>query len=110
MLRRGIAGNPKITNETLTKLLLDIGGAQFFDAARNFVRVLAESRYGESVNSDAGTLLPVNTDLGFPLTSPPDNNIAISVTPEDGRGLKDFEAYARAFGFEYPENCRRFQS
>ncbi|HET6582246.1 MAG TPA: thiamine pyrophosphate-dependent enzyme [Nannocystaceae bacterium] len=30
-----------------------------------------------------------------------DNNIAISVTPEDGRGIKDFEAYARAFGFEY---------
>ncbi len=30
-----------------------------------------------------------------------DNNIAISVKPEDGRGLKDFESYARAFGFEY---------
>ncbi len=30
-----------------------------------------------------------------------DNNVAISVTPEDGRGIKDFEAYARAFGFEY---------
>lgn len=30
-----------------------------------------------------------------------DNNIAISVKPEDGRGLKEFEAYARAFGFEY---------
>lgn len=40
---RSIAGNPKITNETLTKLLLDIGGAQFFDAARNFVRVLVDA-------------------------------------------------------------------
>lgn len=32
-----------------------------------------------------------------------DNNIAISVTPEDGRGIKDFEAYARAFGFAFFE-------
>lgn len=30
-----------------------------------------------------------------------DNNIAISVRPEDGRGLQDFEAYAKAFGFAY---------
>ncbi|MEM9453954.1 MAG: thiamine pyrophosphate-dependent enzyme [Myxococcota bacterium] len=30
-----------------------------------------------------------------------DNNIAISVRPEDGRGLRDFEAYAKAFGFAY---------
>jgi len=30
-----------------------------------------------------------------------DNNIAISVKPEDGRGIEDFEAYAKAFGFEY---------
>lgn len=30
-----------------------------------------------------------------------DNNIAISVKPEDGRGLRDFEAYAKAFGFAY---------
>ena len=30
-----------------------------------------------------------------------DNDIAISVKPEDGRGIKDFEAYAKAFGFEY---------
>lgn len=32
-----------------------------------------------------------------------DNNVAISVTPEDGRGIKDFEAYARAFGFAFFE-------
>jgi 2-oxoisovalerate dehydrogenase E1 component len=30
-----------------------------------------------------------------------DNDIAISVSPEDGRGIKDFEAYAKAFDFEY---------
>ena len=30
-----------------------------------------------------------------------DNEIAISVKPEDGRGIKDFESYAKAFGFEY---------
>ncbi|MEZ4454497.1 MAG: thiamine pyrophosphate-dependent enzyme [Nannocystaceae bacterium] len=30
-----------------------------------------------------------------------DNNVAISVDPSDGRGIRDFEAYARAFDFEY---------
>ncbi len=30
-----------------------------------------------------------------------DNDIAISVKPEDGRGIRDFESYARAFDFEY---------
>jgi 2-oxoisovalerate dehydrogenase E1 component len=30
-----------------------------------------------------------------------DNDVAISVLPEDGRGIKDFEAYAKAFGFAY---------
>jgi porin len=45
-----------------------------------FVSVMAESRYGESVNGDAGALLPVNIDLGFPLTDEPDDNIAITVT------------------------------
>ncbi len=30
-----------------------------------------------------------------------DNNIAISVLPEDGRGIRDFEAYTKAFGFAY---------
>jgi porin len=45
-----------------------------------FVGVMAESRYGESVNGDSGSLLPVNTDLGFPLTDEPDDNIAITVT------------------------------
>ncbi|MGH1346758.1 MAG: thiamine pyrophosphate-dependent enzyme [Nannocystales bacterium] len=40
--------------------------------------------------------------LGLPwLLVVTDNNIAISVKPEDGRGIQDFEAYAKAFGFEY---------
>ncbi|MEM7153399.1 MAG: thiamine pyrophosphate-dependent enzyme [Myxococcota bacterium] len=30
-----------------------------------------------------------------------DNNVAISVKPEDGRGIRDFESYAKAFGFKY---------
>jgi len=45
-----------------------------------FVSLLAESRYGESANADAGTIMPVNTDLMFPLTDPPDDNIALTVT------------------------------
>ncbi len=40
--------------------------------------------------------------LGLPwLLTITDNNIAISVKPEDGRGITDFEAYAKAFGFAY---------
>ena len=30
-----------------------------------------------------------------------DNSIAISTTPDEGRGIKDFEAYARAFGLTF---------
>ncbi len=30
-----------------------------------------------------------------------DNRIAISTTPEEGRGIRDFEAYAKAFGLGY---------
>lgn len=30
-----------------------------------------------------------------------DNQIAISVDPRDGRGIVDFEAYAKAFGFQF---------
>ena len=32
-----------------------------------------------------------------------DNELAISVTPKDGRGLRSFKAYAEAFGFAYFE-------
>src|SRR5690606_37464146 len=30
-----------------------------------------------------------------------DNGVAISTTPDDGRGIKDFEAYARSFGIAH---------
>ncbi len=44
------------------------------------VKFRAESRYGESANDLVGILLPANTDGSFPLTSAPDDNIAITVT------------------------------
>lgn len=39
-----------------------------------------ESRYGESVNDAAGTLLAVNDVLFFPLTDEPDENIPFNIT------------------------------
>ncbi len=44
------------------------------------VKIRAESRYGNSVNGQAGPILPVNTDAFFPLTSELDEDIAITVT------------------------------
>lgn len=44
------------------------------------VTMRAESRYGESVNQLAPSLLPINTDLYFPLTSSPDEDLAIALT------------------------------
>jgi len=39
-----------------------------------------------------------------------DNKVAISTLPEEGRGIKDFHAYATAFGIEYFEcDGREFQ-
>lgn len=40
------------------------------------VRARLETRFGETVNDDAGTLLPTNTDGFFPLTSPLNDSIA----------------------------------
>ena len=40
---QAIARNPKVDAETLTRLVLDIGGDSFFDIARNFVRVLVDA-------------------------------------------------------------------
>ena len=56
----------------------DLGAMDVLPGA--FVRVLAESRYGESVNGDTGGLLPANTDLSFPLTDVLDDNVALTVT------------------------------
>lgn len=44
------------------------------------IKFRAESRFGSSVNGDAGTILPVNTDLLFPLTDKLDEDVPIAVT------------------------------
>jgi len=44
------------------------------------VNIRAETRYGESVNGASGSILPVNTDLSFPLTNELDENVPIAIT------------------------------
>lgn len=44
------------------------------------VKVRGESRYGESVNADAGPLLPVNADFSFPLAGTPDEGVPLAIT------------------------------
>jgi len=44
------------------------------------ITVRAESRYGNSVNGVAGTILPVNTTAFFPLTKHLDDNLGIAIT------------------------------
>lgn len=44
------------------------------------VTMRVESRYGDSVNSDTGLLLPSNTDIAFPLTSPADEDVLAAIT------------------------------
>ena len=44
------------------------------------VKFRGESRFGNSVNDDSGSILPVNTDAFFPLTSPLEEDIAITIT------------------------------
>lgn len=44
------------------------------------VTMRVESRYGDSVNLDTGLILPSNTDAGFPLTSPPDEDVLAAIT------------------------------
>jgi porin len=44
------------------------------------IKFRAESRYGNSVNRVAGAILPVNSDAFFPITSPPDQDIAVTIT------------------------------
>ncbi len=45
-----------------------------------FIKVLAESRYGESVNGDVGSIFPANTDMSFPLKDELDEDIPITIT------------------------------
>lgn len=44
------------------------------------LKLRTESRYGESVNDDSGGLLPVNTDMLFPLTDRLNQGIPITIT------------------------------
>ncbi len=44
------------------------------------VKFRGESRYGETVNGDAGPILPVNADFTFPLTGDPDEGVPITIT------------------------------
>jgi porin len=53
--------------------VLDLGRMDLLPGG--YVRLLVEGRYGQSVNGDAGTVLPVNTDLLFPLTSELDEDV-----------------------------------
>jgi 2-oxoisovalerate dehydrogenase E1 component len=55
---------------------------------------MAESDLHEGVTGASILKLPI-------LLTVTDNEVAISVTPEDGRGLKDLEAYAKAFDFKF---------
>ncbi|PCC69704.1 2-oxoisovalerate dehydrogenase E1 component [Nannocystis exedens] len=56
----------------------------------------AESDMHEGMTGASILRLPV-------LLTITDNNVAISVRPEDGRGIRSFEHYAAAFGFAYFE-------
>ena len=53
--------------------VLDLGKMDVLPGGH--VRLLVEGRYGESVNASAGTVMPVNTDLLFPLTSELDEDV-----------------------------------
>lgn len=57
------------------------------------VTMRTESRYGESVNKNAGTLLPVNDVLYFPLTDTIDEDLPITITE-----LRYVQFLSRYFG------------
>ena len=57
------------------------------------VLIRGESRYGDTVNFEAGPLLPVNTAGYFPLTDDIDQDIAITVT-----NLKYVQFFSEQFG------------
>jgi 2-oxoisovalerate dehydrogenase E1 component len=57
---------------------------------------MAEGDFHDAATAGSVLSLPV-------LINVTDNGVAISVSPEDGRGIKDLRAYAKAFGFEFFE-------
>lgn len=44
------------------------------------VKLRAESRYGDSINGHSGSILPVNTDMLFPLTDTLDDDVPFTLT------------------------------
>jgi porin len=57
---------------------LDLMRMGVLDGALINIRV--ESRYGNSVNGQSGSILPVNTDAFFPLTDSLDEDVAFAIT------------------------------
>jgi 2-oxoisovalerate dehydrogenase E1 component len=55
---------------------------------------MAESDFHEGMTGASILKIPM-------LICVTDNEIAISVAPEDGRGIRDIESYAKAFGFAF---------
>jgi porin len=58
-----------------------------------FVKLRAESRYGESVNDASGQILPVNSTAFFPLTEKLDDTLPIALTD-----LTYFQFFSKQFG------------
>lgn len=60
------------------QLTLDLMRAGLVPGAA--VRVRGQSRFGSTVNGDAGLLLPVNSHGAFPLASDPDGDVDVALT------------------------------
>jgi porin len=58
------------------------------------LKLRVESRYGESVNDDSGGILPVNTDMFFPLTDRVNQGIPAAITE-----LTYLQYLSKTFGF-----------
>jgi len=56
----------------------DLERMQMLDGALLTLR--AESRYGDSVNTKSGLLLPVNMQMSLPITDTPDEDVVIAIT------------------------------
>jgi porin len=61
-----------------TAWTLDLDRMELLPGA--LVTMRTESRHGSSVNREAGTLLPVNDVLFFPLTEEPDDDLPVAIT------------------------------
>jgi porin len=59
-------------------LQIDLQRMQLMPGA--LVTMRTDSRFGDSINRDSGSLLPANTDLFFPLTTDPEEDVALAIT------------------------------